>query len=144
MHPEVNHSTESCQNPLVCTATLPSPPQPFYLQKQRLDDEKAEVVSHLWVWFCHPVTISQPKPCDTLILPPYNDLQFPKWQLCSSLAPGWADSSLPLLSQLLAGTSVIIFSINFLQGFVALCMGYSHSHSLVCLLQLFPPPAQTH
>lgn len=42
-HPEANHSPESCQNPIACMATLPSPPQPVYLKPQRQADEKVEV-----------------------------------------------------------------------------------------------------
>lgn len=57
-------------NPLVYVATLPFPPQPFYLEKQRLDDEKAEIASCLQAQFCqdsHTVPVSYPQPCETLI-----------------------------------------------------------------------------
>lgn len=77
-HPEANHSPESCQNPTARMATLPSPPQLFYLKPQRQADEKLEV----WVtWVCSFArTVLCPHvPAPTLPVPNSATPQPPLW-----------------------------------------------------------------
>lgn len=129
-HPGAYHSPESCQNLIACVATLPSPPQPFYLKPQRQDDEKLEV----WVtWVCSfaravlgPHVTMSPCPNSATSLPPHN------------YQSGSGAVHLPLVELIFyhccPNHLLCIwcnFSINIPWGFVAfrVCCSPSHSHT---------------